>query len=360
MVGLVAALALAIGAWWYPNQAAHAYLWAYLAMLGCSLGGLAVLMIHHLVGGGWGGVVRRPLEAAMGVLPWLAVGFLPIALALPLLYPGPAFQAAYMSQPAVLARAACYFAIWCGLAWRLQRLSDAQDRDGAPAWRDRLAATSAAGLVLYALTTFLAAVDWLVALEPGWSSAAMGLVLAAGQVVAGFALGTLTVAWLAGRPPLAGRLKAQHLNDLGNLLLAAVLSWAYLAYAQYLVVWSGNLPADVPWYVHRSNGGWGGLIGALVALHVALPLGVLLFRAPKRHPLPLGLLGAVLLAAQGLHYLWEVTPAVAPVLRCSWLDLAAPVAVGAPWLRAYTRGLASRPLVPLHGEPIEETPTHAY
>jgi hypothetical protein len=368
IAALLAAGLLALGAWPYPRQALHAYMWAYQLVLGCSLGSLAVLMIHHLVGGGWGGLLRRPLEAAAGVLPWLAVGFVPVALGLPWLYAwaGPApgelvrEQAAYFNLPGFLARAAAYFAAWIGLAAWLQHASDEQTRTGDPAWRGRLAAASGPGLVLYAVTTFFAAVDWIMALEPGWFSTAIGLVYAAGQVELGFAVGILTLAALATRPPVGGLVKAQHLNDLGNLLLAATMTWAYLAYAQYLVIWSGNLRVDVAWYVHRSNGGWQAVIPALVVLHFALPFGLLLFRAAKRDVRWLAGIAAMLAAGQLVHLFWQVTPAVSPVLHASWLDLAAFVALGAAWTWAYAGRLAARPLPPPPGEPIEETPDHAY
>jgi hypothetical protein len=362
VVAALAALALAGGAWSYPHQALHAYMWAYQLALGASLGSLVVLMIHHLVGGGWGGVIRRPLEAAAGVLPWLALGFLPIALGLPWLYAwaGPAdgvfhAQQGYFNVPFFLARAAVYFSCWAGLAGWLQHATDQQSLSGDPAWRGRLAAASAPGLVLYGVTSFFAAVDWIMALEPGWFSTAIGLVFAAGQVALGFAVGILT---LVARP--VPGLKAQHLNDLGNLLLAATMSWAYVAYAQYLVIWSGNLRADVPWYVHRSNGGWEAVIVALVVLHFVLPFGLLLFRVPKRDVRALAAIAGLVAVGQAVHTFWQVTPAVSATARASWLDLAALVAVGGTWLWAYAGRLAARPLPPPPGEPIEETPTHAY
>lgn len=300
IVALLSATALVIGAWRYPGQALHAYMWAYQLALGCSLGALAVRMIHDLVGGGWGRAIRGPLEAASSVLPWLALAFIPIALATPRpLEP-------YFAQPWFIARAVAYFAIW--------------------SWLARARGISAPGLVLYALTSFFAAVDWIMALEPGWYSTAIGLVYAAGQIVLGFVVGILG---------LPGRPAAQQLNDLGNLLLAATMSWAYLAYAQYLVVWAGNLTADVPWYVHRSNGGWQDLIVALVLLHFAVPCGLLLFRAVKRDPRALAAVAATVGVGQALHFFWQITPAIAPLARVTWLDLAALALAASAWRWAY-------------------------
>lgn len=355
VAGGVAAIALAIGAWLYPRHAVIAYLWAYQFWLGCSLGALAVLMVHHLVGGGWGSVIRRPLEAALGVLPWLAVAFLPLAAGLPMFYAtAHGHQAAYLATPLFLLRAVIYFAVWLGLAWRLLSLSDAQDRDGDAIWKDRLSATSAAGMVLYGLTTFFASVDWIMALEPGWYSTTFGLIWVAGHFTCGFALGIVVAAYVTREA------RDQHFNDLGNLLLACVMTWAYVSYAQYLVIWSGNLRADNAWYVHRSHGGWLPIIVFVVALHFALPFVMLLFRGVKRQRRALAGVALLLLFAQAVHGFWQLTPVVSPTAMVSWLDLAAPVALGGLWLWVYMGKLAQRPLVPLHDERMRETPDHAY
>lgn len=198
IVGAAALVLALIGALFQPAQFFRSYLFAYLFWVSLPLGGLAILMIHHLTGGAWGFVIRRPLEAMLGTLPWLAVLFLPLLAGLHDLYPWaqPELVAAdpklhdkapYLNETFFIIRAAVYFAVWIALGYSLLKGSDVQDRSADPAVEQRLRRLSAGGLILYALTVTFAAVDWVMALEPHWYSATYGVLIAMGQWVEAFA-----------------------------------------------------------------------------------------------------------------------------------------------------------------------------
>ncbi len=253
----------------------HAYLTAYFFWLALALGCLSILMLHNLAGGYWGAVIRRPLEAASTTLPLLALLFIPILIGMPALYPwvhgeltppGMAesgataldltFKQAYLSTPFFVARAVVYFLIWIVFALLLVRWSRQRDADPSPALTGRLRALSAAGLVLMALTVTFAGIDWLMSLDPAWTSSIWGLIVATGALLTGFAFAVLVVALRANRPPFDEVTSPALFNSLGSLMLAFLMLWAYMAISQVILFYAGNLPEETIWYVRRTTGGW--------------------------------------------------------------------------------------------------------
>ena len=282
LVGLVAAVACAAGALRDPQQFFRSYLCAYLFWIAIPLGCLALVMLHNLVGGGWGFLILRFLEAGTRTLPLMALLVAPILLGLPRLYvwANPDAVAAdrllqhkrvFLNVPFFVGRTAVYFALWMLLAYFLNRWSGEQDRREDPALRRRLNNISGPGLVLYALTVSLAALDWVMSLEPGWFSTIYSALFMVGQVLSTLAFAIVVLMILANRSSLSEILSPRYLNDLGNLLLTFVILWAYMAFSQFLIVWAGNLPDEITWYLPRLRSGWQWIAAFLVAGHFALP-----------------------------------------------------------------------------------------
>jgi hypothetical protein len=251
--------------------------------------------------------------------------------------------------PFFLGRAALCFTVWLVLSIALNRLSARHDRTGSPRLVKRMRFLSGPGLALYALTMTFAAVDWVMSLEPHWFSTIYGLMFVVGQGLATLAFAITASAWLSRREPFSRWLSADHFHDIGKLMFAFVLLWAYVAYSQYLIVWSANLAEETPWYLHRSGPGWRPVAMFLIAFHFALPFLVLLSRKVKRTVPLLAAVALLLLAMRFVDLVWLIVPAFHPeALHLSWLDLAAPVAMGGLWVGLFVGQLKGRPLISLH------------
>jgi hypothetical protein len=364
LVGGVGVLLMVVGAFLDPGQFFRSYLLAFLFLVNIPIGCLSITMIHHLTGGYWGLAIRRLLEAGTRTLPWAALAFVPLAFGLPHVFPWAGPEAAqdhliqekslYLNPPFFLARAAFYFLVWVGLARALNRASLALD-GGADYRRTsrRLRALSGAGLVLMGLTITFSSVDWAMSLDPHWMSTIYGILFMVGQALSAMALAVVILAFAGRDTPLEPLLRGTPaLHDLGKLLFAFVMLWAYVTYSQFLIIWSGNLPEEVPWYLHRLHGGWQGLALMLVVLHFALPFLLLLSRNLKKDPRRLGAVAAGLLFLRLVDVYWLVGPELhrGAGLTVHWLDLTALVGLGGLWLFAFTRELSDRPLLPV-GEP---------
>jgi len=357
-----------------PAQFFRSYLMAYMFWLGVVLGCLAILMVHYLVDGRWGLVIRRVLEAGTRLLPLMLVLFIPIIFAIPELYvwarPASeaqhelsALQQVYLRVPFFLGRAGVYFAVWLVLAFFLNRWSRQQEQ--APealvirTRQRRLGLLSGGGLVLYGFTMTFAAVDWLMSLEPQWFSTAYGLVVMTGQLLTAMAFAILTTAWLARDEPYASVASSELFHDLGNLLLAFVMLWAYIAFSQFLIIWSGDLPEENRWYLHRAHGGWNWVAVVLVVVHFALPFVLLLSRQITRQAQPLAMVAAGLFGIHLVDTFCLVVPAFFPgQLHVHWLDIVAPIAVGGLWLAAFLWQLQRRSLLPWYEPRLQEVMPH--
>lgn len=367
-----AALALcAVGGFFQPDQFFRSYLFAFLFWAGVALGCMAVAMLHHVTGGAWGLAIRRPLESGMRTLPLVAILFLPIALGVGRIYewahpeavaadPILEHKSLYLNVPFFLGRAAVYFGAWLVLAYFLNRWSLEQDATGDRSIARRLQLLSSAGLVLYGLTVTFASIDWAMSLEPHWFSTMYGVLFIAGQGLSAFAFIVVVLVLIAGRSPLAQFVEAKHYHDLGKLMLAFVMFWAYVSFSQYLIIWAGNLPEEIPWYLRRIQGGWGWVGAALVLLHFALPFFMLLPASANRNPrILLGVAGLILFMRL-VDVFWLTRPAFAhDGFHVHWMDLLAPVGVGGLWLAAFLWQLGKRPLLPVNDPEMQEALAHA-
>ncbi|MBA3943321.1 MAG: hypothetical protein H0X37_02015 [Herpetosiphonaceae bacterium] len=357
-VGVAGALASIVGAFFNPDQFFRSYLIALLFWLGIALGSLGLLMIYHLVGGTWGFILRRILEAATLTLPLLALVWLPLALGYQHIYPWAtagalagaeaAHRRTYLSFPFWFGRAVAYWLIWSVIAYVLNRLSRLQDQAATPVPTARLVRLSPPGLILLVLTVSFAWIDWVMSLEPDWYSTIFGFIALVGHGMAALCFALIVVLLLIDREPFATLLgdKPSRLNDLGNLLLTFVMLWAYTSFSQFLIIWYGNLQRETVWYRHRMAGAWEYVALALIVLHFFVPFLLLLSRSIKRRPQILLGLAAGLLLMHLIDIWWQVLPAFHPTgLSLHWQDIVAPIALGGLWLAASLWLIQRRPLL---------------
>jgi hypothetical protein len=353
------ALILCLAGWFFDRQQFfRSYLVGYVFWLGVPVGCLGLLMIHHLVGGTWGFVIQRSLESSVRTFPVTALLFVPLLFGLPELFlwarpeaiaQDPVLQqkAAYLNLPAFISRAVLYFAIWSTLGSLLSRWSERQDRAAQPVMTPRLQTLSGPGLVLYGLTVTFSAIDWLMSIEPRWYSTIFGMIFMVSHGLIGLAFAISVSYFLARREPLSRVIAPWVLNDLGNLLLAFVMLWAYLSFSQFLLVWVENLQHEIPWYLHRMNGGWGVIAVALIALQFALPFVLLLSRAVKRKTATLGAVALGIALMHLIELFWFVVPTFHPEgIALHWTIFLAPIGIGGIWFTAFLSELKKRPLLP--------------
>jgi hypothetical protein len=288
------------------------YLFAWLLFLGLALGGMANLMMHNLTGGTWGIAARPTFIAAARLVPLAALLGIPVFIGMRHLYP--IADSGWFGAQFFVARSVFYLVLWSAFGLFLRT---------SVAW-------SAIGLIVYVFTMSLAATDWIASLVPQWYSTGFGLVVAIGQMLAAMAL---AIAW-AGLG--AARAERPVFHDLGNLLLMYVMTWAYLAFMQFLIVWVGNLPREIIWYVPRLQTGWFALGVILVVFHFFAPLAILLFRSVKRSPLFMGWLGVAVLTVHAIDVYWLVAPSLRPAgFHVTVADLVALAAAAAIWWSAW-------------------------
>jgi hypothetical protein len=371
IVAGVAGVACAIGYLVVRQRFYPAYLTAYVYFLAIALGCLALSLVHGMTGGGWGRTIRRVIEAGYETLPLMAILFVPIWMGAAQIYlwadpeevashPVLARKAGYLNVTGFHLRAILYFALWTLVTWMLNRSSPNAERSLDSPRSRRLQRDSGLGFITYGVTCTLAAVDWVMSLEPEWYSTMYGLIQMAGQGVSGLSLALIVIVALRSFEPWSQLVTPERLNDLGNLLLAAVMFWAYCSYFQYLVIWSGNLPEENIWYVHRSHGGWQLFAPVLMGLHFAVPFLLLLSRRLKRQPTDLARIAGLLLAMRYVDLYWQIVPAFqnssisSRGLAPHWLDLAAFAAVGGFWLAAFAWRLSIRAQLPLYDLELHE------
>ncbi len=215
----------------------------------------------------------------------------------------------------------------------------------------------APGLVVFTFVTTFAFIDWVMSLEPHWFSTVYGAMFLIGQVLESFAFTIALVVLLSRRGPLREFVTRQHLHDLGNMMFAFMVLWAYLSFSQFLIIWAGNLPTEIPWYLRRLHHGWGWVAMTLVVFHFAAPFVLLLMRGVKRHADRLLKVCMLMLLIRVVDVFWIVEPAFyGQQIKIHWMDVAAPVGVGGLWLALFFWQLKSRPLVPLRDPRLEGAP----
>ena len=360
IVGAIALVACVIGAVQNPTEFLRSYLLAFLFWSGVGIGCLSLLVIQHLTGGRWGLLIRRLLEAGSRTLPFVALAFLPILLGVSRLYhwadPSAVREDAilkhkslYLNPGFFAARAVFYFLIWGVVGYFLTLWSYRRDSGPDQRLERRLRGLSGGGIVLSGLAITFSSIDWAMSLDPHWFSTIYGIVFMVGQTLSAFTLVILVVFALSDEEPFRRFISKETVHDLGKLLFAFVMLWAYIHLSQFLIIWHANIPEEIPWYLRRIQGGWKYLAWVIVAVHFVVPYLALLPRSTKRNLPRLATVAAILFAARWLDLYWLVAPSLdRPRLSLHWMDLAAAVALGGLWLWLFARQLAGRPLVPQH------------
>jgi len=381
IIGVVALLAGAIGAVTNLDQFFRSWLIGVLFVLSLALGSLALLMLQHLSGGQWGLVGRRVFEAATRTLPVVGLLFLPIIFGLPriFLWAQPDAVAAdhilqmkepYLNRGFFIARAIFYFAYWLACVWMLNKWSAAQDRGEGVTKLDsvRFRKVSAPGLLFLVLTVTFASVDWIMSLEPEWFSTIFGLLTIAGYGLTALAF-TVVVLSLIHKDAAGGAfLSSRHFHDLGKLLLAFTMLWAYLSFSQFLIIWSGNLPEEIPWYIARIRGSWGAVAIALVVGHFALPFAMLLSASVKKRSASLAKIATFILVMRLVDLIWYVAPSFrlvaggdavrVPLIPVHWMDIAIPVGLVGIWIFLFARQYRARAIFPVNDPYFKEAFAH--
>jgi hypothetical protein len=350
----------------------RAYLMGYLFWTGIALGSLAVLMLQHLTGGAWGMVIRRVLESSTRTLPLLLLLFVPIFLGMHSLYEwthqdkvnGDEIlqkKSGYLNIPFFAARVLIYFAIWLGLTYLLNKWSGEQDRTAERRYSRQMRMLSGPGLVLFVLTVTFASIDWAMSLDPHWFSTIWGLLFVAQWSLSAFAFVIALMALLSTRAPFKGVVSPAHFHDLGKLLLAFVMVWAYFNFSQYLIIWSGNIPEETKWFISRTRGWWGAVAILVIIFHFALPFLMLLSRDLKRNARLLAFVAGLVLLMRLVDLFWIVAPKADKThfeLSGLWLYFVAPIGLGGIWLWYFATQLRKRPLLPLNDPYLEEALEH--
>jgi hypothetical protein len=348
----------------------EAYLVAWVYWTGLALGSLAVLMLQHLSGGAWGVVIRRILEAAARTLPAMAVLGLPVLAGMGHLYhwTDPAVAASdaairdkalYLNVPFFIFRYVFYFAVWSFMAMRLSAWSAEQDRTGDPVLARKLERLSGGGMVVFFLTVTFAVVDWTMSVNPHWFSTMWGLLYVVGMGLSALAFAIYMLARLSKERPMDHVVNASHFHDLGKLLFAFIMLWAYLSFSQYLIIYSANTIEEIPHYWIRSQNGWQLVGWALVIFHFALPYVLLLSRDIKRDWKRVSSIALWMVGIRVIDYYWHVAPEFHnDGVSVSLLDIALPIALGGLFVMLFAMQLRGRPLLPLQDEGLAKALTH--
>ena len=355
------------------EQFFRSYLLAYVFWIGIPLGCLGLLMLQYLTGGAWGMAIRRVLEAATRTLPLMLLLFIPVALGMKYIYEWmhineitePAIRKIlekkrpYLNAPFFLIRTGLYFAIWMGLMFVLNKWSAEQDRTAERGFLRKMQNTSGPGIILFVLTVTFASVDWVMSLDPEWFSTIYGLLFVAGWTLTAFSFVIAVMVWLTTRRPLEGVIQAPHFHDLGKLLLAFVMLWAYFSFSQFLIIWSGNIPEETKWYLHRLRGGWGFVGVALIILHFALPFMMLLSRDLKRNARRLALIAGLIFLMRFVDVFWLIVPEFSRGhFTLNWMSIAGALAIGGLWVAFFLWQLRLRPLLPINDPNLADAIEH--
>jgi hypothetical protein len=377
MIGGVALLLALVGAFTSPEKFVRSYLFSYLLILGLTLGSLGLLMLQHLTGGIWGIVIRRPLEAASRNIWLVLVMFVPIVLGMKYLYSGngselgwlnspkngehalTSWQQGYLTTNGYVLRAVIYFAIWFLLvylfnAWSRQQDTNSEDR----ALRRRIKQFAGPGIILYVLAMTFAAIDWVMSISPHWASTIYGFIFVAGQAISSMCLMIIVVVLLSRCEPYAGFIRERHLHDLGKLLFAFNMLWAYFAFSQLLIIWSGNQPEEISFYRTRLYGGWGVMAVIVLLCTFALPFLVLLSRDVKRNASLISKVALWMLVFRLVDLYWMTRPEFTSSPLPDWRDIVVPVALLGLWVGFFALNLKQRPILPLGDPKLAEVLTH--
>jgi hypothetical protein len=373
-VGVIGTILLLIGAMFNPEQGLRSYLIGFIFWGGMGIGSLGLLLLQHVTGGAWGLVIRRIVEAGSRTLfPWVFILSLPLLIWTSILYFGwfhvdPSdkvlvWKSAFLNHPFFVIRTVIYFLLWGLMAYMLNKWSLEHDKTGDWKLLKKMTHFSAPIIVLFVLVVTFASVDWVMSLDPHWFSTIYGLLFLIGWGLSCLAFVITILSWLVQREPMKHVLGPRHFHDIGKLMLAFTMVWAYFNLSQYLIIWSGNLPEETTWYLTRSRGGWG-VVGVIVILfHFAFPFVILLSRDVKRNFRWISMMAIFILCMRVIDLFYLIGPNPMKSIpgtdfHISWMDFVAPIAVGGLWLWWFFGELKRRPLMPPNDPFIETAIEH--
>ena len=366
IVGILGLAASAIGWFLQPAEFFHAYLTSYIFWFSIVAGCLGVLMLQYITVGEWGLMIRRPLGAAARTMMWMVLFFVPIAIGLRYIYPWmqPGWherpllirqQGIYLSWPRFLIAAAVFFALWNLWAWRIRVLSLQFYKDRSPFTNLSRNRWAAVGLPMIVLTLTFASIDWMMSLEPRWHSTMYGITFTVGCGLSAFAFVIFFLSRLANTPAMQGILKPSHLRDLGNLLLAFTMFYAYVAFSEFLLIWYANLHSEITYYISRVTGVWGMLAIGIILFHFFLPFFMLLMRPIKDRPQTIGFVTVVILVMRYVAIYWLIAPAWnGEHFHYSIWCVTSLVGIGGVWIWAFINQLKGQTIIPIHETWVEE------
>ncbi|MGA3045847.1 MAG: hypothetical protein ABSD67_04450 [Terracidiphilus sp.] len=378
----------------------RAWLLGTVLTFGWSVGGLALLMVQYVSGGKWGLLLRRPLEAMSRTLPvvfayWLVIAFAmymgklylwaqvdgskpsEVAAALKSGFINEAqahaieFKRPMLSPEMFLLVGLFCFLVWTYYSWRLNRLGLLRDQDSpdnTPMWIKKMENISGPGILVYALTMTAAVIYWVMSLDPTWYSSVYGLLFLVGQGYSVLALSIIVSISLSKAEPFKTILRQTEQHDLGKFTFAFVMLNIYLAFSQFLIIWSGNLPEEIPWYLDRFRGGWAVIITLDFIFHWLIPFSMLLSRDIKRNKKRLVLVCQWMVFAKAFDLFWLIEPNFKDAARNLHFSfgileyVAVPVAMVSFWVAFYCTRLKQRPLVQTNDPHVAEIlePEHAH
>jgi hypothetical protein len=351
--------ALFIGLASSPARAWASYLTSAFFFLTLALGGVVLLALLYLSSAGWGVVIKRVAEGIAGYLPVGAASMLAVLLGMTSLYPWAGHgasdpelhaKASYLNGPAFAIRMAAALGLWVVFATLLRRSSLAQDADRAVRHTRRNVALSALFLLTFAWSFSMASFDWIMSLEPHWSSTVFAFYNLSGVLLGGLTATTAATILLR-RARLLPEVNEGHLHDLGKLMFGMSTFWAYLWISQYLLIWYANIPEETAYYLARTGHGWGFLFYANVVINWVVPFLMLLPRRAKRSDLSLGRASLVLLLGRWLDVYLMVAPSAQPEhAGIGALEIVMFAGLASLFVLVVTRALASAPLI-ARGDP---------
>ncbi len=344
-IGGIGSIIILVVALIFPEQreqALRSWLLGFIFWGGIGFGSIGILLLQHLTGGAWGVILRRILEAASRTLPVLFVLFLPIMLGISYLYAWThmqndkivQFRDPYLTVEWFIFRAVLYFVLFGSMAYFLNKWSLQQDNattdDEAAKYLADLGKFSGPTIIFFVLTVTFASVDWVMTLDPHFYSTMWGFLFVAGWALSTFSFSVVMLAWLSDREPMNRVVGKRHFHDIGKLMLAFTMVWAYFNFSQYLIIWSGNIPEETKWYLPRITGVWGAIGVLLIIFHFAFPFLVLLSRDIKRNAKWLSLLAIFILVMRlvDMYYLIGPSPTIEShglevPFHLSWMDFVA-------------------------------------
>jgi len=374
----------------------RAWMLGLVFTFGWSVGGLALLMVQYVSGGKWGLLLRRPLEAMTRALPlvfayWVVSVFFIKHLYQWAMYTNVAataealkngliseaqahsldFKRPMLNPTTYIVAMLICFAIWGLYTWRLNNLGLRRDHDSpdtTPFWIKKLENVSGPGIVVYSLTMTAAVIYWVMSMDVTWFSSVYGLLFLVGEGYSVLALSILTSISLSKAEPFRTILRTTEQHDLGKFTFAFVMLNIYLGFAQFLIIWSGNLPEEIPWYLDRIRGHWGIIITLDFIFHWVIPFSLLLSRDIKRNKKRMVRVCQWMIFAKAFDLFWLIEPNfkdAARNLHFSWGILeyiAVPVAMASLWVAYFSHNLKTRPLVQTNDPHVAEIlePEHVH